>query len=222
VVAERYESRVASSFVLSERAVPLEAAVLISRAIADVAAVGIDWPRGTKASAAFAAWSAARSHGESARGPRDHDGEGGVQMTKRHWMNGLMAAVSITGVLTASGVTATVGDFRSVAFPASKSEKGQVLYAQVCRSCHATEPDKNKAGPSLFGVVGRSAGAANSFDYSGAMKEVGLTWNDETLDRYLADPKNFVPGNRMPYSLLMGPQNEERRKSVIAYLHTLE
>lgn len=143
-------------------------------------------------------------------------------MTKRHWMYGLMAAVSITVVLSASGVTATVGDIRSVTFPPSTSEKGQVLFAQICQSCHATEPGKNKVGPSLFGVVGRSAGAANSFDYSGAMKEVGLTWNDETLDRYLADPKHFVPGNRMPYSLLMGAQNDERRKSVIAYLHTLE
>jgi cytochrome c2 len=53
------------------------------------------------------------------------------------------------------------------------------------------------------------------------MKEAGVTWSDETLDRYLADPKHFVPGNKMPYSLMMGAQSEEHRHDVIAYLHTL-
>jgi hypothetical protein len=55
-----------------------------------------------------------------------------------------------------------------------------------------------------------------------AMKDSALTWNDETLDRYLADPKSFVRGNRMPYSLLMGPTSAERRAGVVTYLHTLE
>jgi cytochrome c2 len=136
-------------------------------------------------------------------------------------MHGALAAASIIVLLSAGGVAATVGDVRNIAFSPSKTEKGRVLFAQICQSCHTAEPDKNKVGPSLFGVVGRPAGSAQSFDYSRAMTDAGVTWSDGTLDRYLADPKHFVPGNKMPYSLMMGAQNEEHRNDVIAYLHTL-
>jgi cytochrome c len=135
---------------------------------------------------------------------------------------GLLLAASAAVVLSAAGVAATVGNVRQAAFTPTKAEDGRVVFAQVCQSCHTNEPGKHKAGPSLFGVIGRPAGAASGFDYSDAMKQASLTWTDESLDRYLADPKHFVPGNRMPYSLLMGVENDQRRHNVIAYLHTLQ
>jgi cytochrome c len=136
---------------------------------------------------------------------------------------GLLVAATVAGVLLAAGVTADIGDVRNLRlFHTSKAQEGRTVFVQVCGACHASDPNRHKIGPSLFGVVGRPAGSLAGFGYSDAMKGAALTWNDETLDRYLADPKSFVRGNRMPYSLLMGATNAERRDSVIAYLHTLE
>jgi cytochrome c len=141
---------------------------------------------------------------------------------KRTLKIGVLVAASAAVILSAAGVMATVRTGPEAARPQSDADQGRVLFAQVCRSCHTGEPDKHKAGPSLYGVVGRAAGSAEGFDYSSAMKEASLTWTDESLDHYLADPKSYVRGNRMPYSLLMGAENDQRRQYVIAYLHTLQ
>lgn len=108
---------------------------------------------------------------------------------------------------------------QEVRFDPSQVKEGKAFFNDVCSACHTDKPNKHKIGPSLFGVIGRHAGSAPGFDYSEAMKDASVTWTDDTLDRYLADPKTFVPGNKMPYT---GVKNEERRKDVIAYLHTLQ
>jgi cytochrome c2 len=135
---------------------------------------------------------------------------------KRRSMIGLLVAASIVGAPAWAGVTTVAA---TPAGDPGKVQEGRTVFAQVCSACHANEPNKNKVGPSLFGVVGRHAGSAPGFAYSDAMKESLVTWNDETLDRYLADPKSFVPGNKMPY---VGVKNDERRQGVIVYLHTLQ
>ena len=97
---------------------------------------------------------------------------------------------------------------------------GEKLFGR-CKACHAVgEGAKNKVGPQLNGVVGRKAGELEDFKYSGAMTEAGeggLTWNDETLAAYLADPRGFVKGNRMAFA---GIKKEEDLANVIAYLKT--
>jgi cytochrome c2 len=142
-------------------------------------------------------------------------------MTRRSKIGLLLAATAVV-IVFGSGVTGTIGHVRQAFLP-SRTEEGRVLFAQICRSCHSSEPGRHKTnGPSLFGVVGRAAGSASGFEYSDAMKEAHLVWDDDSLDRYLADTKNFIHGNVMPYSLLMGTENKERRRNVIAYLHTLQ
>ena len=90
-----------------------------------------------------------------------------------------------------------------------------------CQACHRIgEGAKNLVGPQLNGVVGRKAGGLEDFKYSSAMTEAGeggLTWNDETLAAYLADPRGFVKGNRMAFA---GIKKEEDLANVIAYLKT--
>jgi hypothetical protein len=44
------------------------------------------------------------------------------------------------------------------------------------------------------------AGTFGGFRYSRAMKGTSLTWDDKTLDAFLADPQKVVPGNVMPFS----------------------
>ena len=86
-----------------------------------------------------------------------------------------------------------------------------------CQACHSLEPQKTILGPSLAGIVGRKSAEAPGFSYSPAMKSADLTWNEATLDQYVADPKGFVPGNKMIFAGLKKP---EEREAVIAYLKT--
>lgn len=93
--------------------------------------------------------------------------------------------------------------------------KGKKLF-QRCRTCHALKPGTSKYGPSLRGLFGRKAGTAEGYNrYSPAMKESGVAWNAETLDKFLAAPKKFIPGNRMPYP---GLKEAADRADLIAYL----
>lgn len=87
-----------------------------------------------------------------------------------------------------------------------------------CRTCHQVAPGKHGIGPSLAGVHGAAAGAAEGYAYSSAIKASGLTWDDATLDRYLEAPMATVPGTKMVYPGLKDPG---KRAEVIAYLKAL-
>jgi cytochrome c len=88
-----------------------------------------------------------------------------------------------------------------------------------CALCHTTEAGKNKVGPSLFGVVGRKSASLENYSYSEAMKKFDHTWDPQTLDTYLADPRAVVPGTKM---IFPGIKDENERQDVIAYLETLK
>jgi cytochrome c len=94
--------------------------------------------------------------------------------------------------------------------------KGETLYAQ-CRACHMLEAGKNGVGPSLHGIIGRPAGQVPGYVYTPANKNSGLTWDEETLFAYLADPRKIVPGTKMAYA---GMKDAQSRADVIAYLKT--
>lgn len=92
--------------------------------------------------------------------------------------------------------------------------RGEQLFKR-CAACHSLEPGTAKIGPSLAGIFGRSAGTVEGFRYSEAMKAADVVWSAETLDSYLADPKGFIPGNRMPFP---GLKNAGERAALIEYL----
>ncbi|MCM0032984.1 c-type cytochrome [Sandarakinorhabdus limnophila] len=94
--------------------------------------------------------------------------------------------------------------------------KGEKLFAQ-CKACHVAEAGKNRVGPSLWAVVGRTAGSIAGFNYSKANKESGVTWSEDVLFTYLEAPAKFMPGTRMAFGGLKNPQD---RADVIAYLKT--
>jgi cytochrome c len=101
---------------------------------------------------------------------------------------------------------------------AQNVEAGQKAFKQQCGLCHDVAAGKNRVGPSLFGVVGRKAGNVEGFHYSDANKNSGLTWDEATLDKYLANPREVVAGTTMTYA---GVKNEDQRRDIIAYLATL-
>ena len=78
---------------------------------------------------------------------------------------------------------------------------------RVCSACHSLKPGLNMTGPSLAGVWGRKAGGLVSFErYSDALKNSGVTWNASTLDAWLTNPAQFLPGNSMTYAGVSNPQ----------------
>jgi cytochrome c2 len=85
-----------------------------------------------------------------------------------------------------------------------------------CKACHKVEEGKNGVGPSLWGVVGRPVGSVEGFNYSDAMKSHGGNWTGTNLFGYLADPKGFIPGNKMAFP---GIKDAQERVNVIVYLN---
>ena len=93
--------------------------------------------------------------------------------------------------------------------------RGQALFESRCGACHSL--DANRVGPALRFVVGRTAGKARDYVYSGAMARASHTWSSDKLMAWLGNPENVVPGQAMNYRLDL-PQD---RADVVAYLASL-
>ncbi|PTE11552.1 c-type cytochrome [Mesorhizobium helmanticense] len=116
----------------------------------------------------------------------------------------------IVSVLTAFVTTANAQDV----------EAGKTVFKK-CAVCHAADSTTNKVGPHLGGLIGRTAGDVTGFNYSKAMKDAGaggLVWNEDTLAKYLVDPKALVPGTKMAFAGLKKPEDIQ---NVIAYLNSI-
>ena len=94
-------------------------------------------------------------------------------------------------------------------------EGGRRVFAQ-CRSCHTIDAGAgNRVGPNLHHVFGREAGTAEGFRYSDAVMAADFTWDASRLDHWLANPQDFLPGNRMAF---VGVRDATQRRDLIAYL----
>lgn len=92
---------------------------------------------------------------------------------------------------------------------------GEKAYA-VCKACHRVgEGAKNGVGPTLNGVVGRPAASVEGFNYSDAMKNSGITWDEANIAEYLKNPKQKIPGNKMAFP---GVRDDAKVADIIAYL----
>ena len=89
---------------------------------------------------------------------------------------------------------------------------GKELFEKRCGGCHAL--DRDKEGPRLGGVYGRTAGSVDSFQYSDALKKSKIKWTEETLDKWLTDTEKLVPDNDMTFHV----EKADERRDIIAYL----
>ena len=121
----------------------------------------------------------------------------------------------VRSALTIFAFTA-VAALSGPAFAEGDAAAGEKVFNK-CKACHSVEEGKNKVGPSLHGVIGRTPGTLEGYNYSKAMKEFGQdhVWDDATLHTYLEDPKAMVPGTKMAF---VGLKKQEDRDNVIAYL----
>lgn len=120
----------------------------------------------------------------------------------------------LVGLATMAAVALAAGTARADGDPAL----GKTQFNK-CAACHSVKPGENKIGPSLHGIVGRPAHTVEGFNYSEPMKNYNVTWDQATLDRYLADPRGVVPGTKM---IFVGLKKEDERANLIAYLETLK
>ena len=122
----------------------------------------------------------------------------------RYGKIGFASLVAALFAVLASGPVLAEGD------PA----KGEKVFRK-CKACHVVNEEKNRVGPHLVAIIGRSAGSVEGFKYSKAMKDSGITWTEENLTAYLSDPRGFIKGNRMAFA---GLKKEVEIVNVIAYL----
>ena len=87
---------------------------------------------------------------------------------------------------------------------------------RACAACHALEPGLHLSGPSLAGVIGRTAGTADGYGrYSKGLKEAGFQWNDAALDGWLENPPAMIPDT---YMVFRGISDADARTDLIAFL----
>ena len=111
------------------------------------------------------------------------------------------------------------GSHSALSSMAGEDQRGAKLFAK-CVICHSVTPDGgNRAGPTLYGVFGRRAGAVEDYVYSSALNESSVVWTEATIDALFTEgPADYLPGTKMP---LQRMPNAKDRADLIAYLKQL-
>ncbi|MDO5658893.1 MAG: c-type cytochrome [Paracoccus sp. (in: a-proteobacteria)] len=95
---------------------------------------------------------------------------------------------------------------------------GERAFAK-CRACHMIgEGATNRVGPRLTGIIGAPFAHVDDFNFSPAIRaaaDEGRVWSEDELRAFLADPRGYLPGNRMTFA---GIRNEAEMDALLAYL----
>ena len=125
---------------------------------------------------------------------------------------------------------APAGAKATAAAPAQPAEPLPVLLAKAsadngekaakkCLTCHTFDKGgANKIGPNLWGALGANKARVQGFAYSDGMKGKGGAWSFDDMNKFLINPKDFVPGTKMVFAGVASPQE---RADILAYLRKL-
>jgi cytochrome c len=113
----------------------------------------------------------------------------------------LAAALTLITVAAAHAQTAPPG-------------RGALLF-QTCSACHNVLGDG--IGPDLTGIYGQKAARNPNFNYSDALRNSKLVWDDATLRAFIRDPQAVVKGTKMAFP---GYTDDADVEAVLAYLKT--
>lgn len=123
------------------------------------------------------------------------------------WIAGLAFALVIAALPLSMSSAAPTGDAKA----------GLGVFNR-CAACHSTSPGVNKIGPSLAGIVGSKTGTVAGFNFSPAMRSADITWDANSLDKFLQNPNGYIHGTWMFFNV----PSASDRQNVIAYLATLK
>lgn len=113
---------------------------------------------------------------------------------------------------------ATAAESLAALLAAGDADAGRKV-AKKCAACHSVDDGgKNKIGPNLYGILGDQVARTDGFNYSDALSQFGGAWTYETMDGFLANPKEFVRGTKMAFAGLKKPTD---RADLILYLRSL-
>mgnify|MGYP002620786861 CR=1 FL=1 len=86
-----------------------------------------------------------------------------------------------------------------------------------CSGCHSLSADAPPMfGPHLEGIVGRTAGTVEGYEYTDPrLRAREFTWDEAYFDEWLADPRAKYPEMCLAFHGLMNP---ETRRALIAFL----
>ena len=120
-------------------------------------------------------------------------------------------------LVLASGLMISSVLFAGSAFAAGDAKKGKKVFNK-CKACHTVKAGKNKVGPPLWDIVGRTKATAEGYKYSDSLKAIGGEWTYDALNAWLFSPKDFAKGNKMKYA---GMKKTEDRANMIGFLRSL-
>ncbi len=118
-----------------------------------------------------------------------------------------------------AGTAAPMVETVAMLLAAADAGKG-ISVAKKCSACHTfDEGGKKKIGPNLWNILNRNIASDGGFSYSSALKEkAGETWSYESLDAFLAKPKDWAKGTKMSFA---GIKKPTERADLILYLRSL-
>ena len=92
---------------------------------------------------------------------------------------------------------------------------GEKLFI-LCSACHSLKQDEaHKTGPNLHNFFGSKAGIKEGFKFSESLVSSGITWDEDSLRKWIEDPATYVPGTSMAF---IGIKDKERQDILIEYL----
>ncbi len=128
-------------------------------------------------------------------------------------------AYEVQGVeVEAEGGTAEAAKPIAFYLQTANVQKGEAQFKK-CAACHTVEKGAaNGIGPNLYGVMGLTHAHMPTFKYSGAMAATkAQLWDWESMNKWLENPRGYIPGNKMSFAGLSKPQD---RADVMAYLNS--
>lgn len=128
-----------------------------------------------------------------------------------HWKSDLDASDLAALSRWANAQTATANP-AAQAGDSGEAARGRELFGKRCTGCHSLTQDGE--GPRLGGVVGRTSGTVTSYQYSAALRNAHIVWDETKLDKWLTNPDQMVPGTEMDFYL----PKEQERQDIIRYL----
>jgi cytochrome c len=121
---------------------------------------------------------------------------------------------AVAACVCAAGLLAGIA---APAYAEGDAAAGRRLYQNQCLGCHGDAKTKGTLGPTLVGIMGRKASDMAQGTLSRAMSEADFTWDEKTLDEFLAAPSQKVHGTIMP----IGVTRPQDRDNLIAYIKSM-